>query len=172
MIENKVIAIDFDGTITKENLYPDIGELRENAIDCIKKLQEHNHCFLFTCRQGKPLLDALYLLEKNGVKMDVFSPYDYSVAYGRKPIADYYIDDRAILIKSLIGMKLKSFLWVVNRKCFLILMMKNILKVTKQITIMGKEFEKNCTFQSGGNNKKIEKLYIPKHQSYDCGGLF
>ena len=35
-----------------------------------------------------------------------------------------------------------------------------------------KEFEKNCTFQSGGNNKKIEKLYIPKHQSYDCGGLF
>ena len=99
MIENKVIAIDFDGTITKENLYPDIGELRENVIDCIKKLQEHNHCFLFTCRQGKPLLDALYLLEKNGVKMDVFSPYDYSVAYGRKPIADYYIDDRAMFDK-------------------------------------------------------------------------
>lgn len=99
MIENKVISIDFDGTITKENLYPNIGELRENAIDCIKKLQEHNHCFLFTCRQGKPLLDALYLLEKNGVKMDVFSPYDYSVAYGRKPIADYYIDDRAMFDK-------------------------------------------------------------------------
>lgn len=35
-----------------------------------------------------------------------------------------------------------------------------------------KEFEKNCTLQSGGNNKKIEKLYIPKHQTYDCGGLF
>ena len=38
-------------------------------------------------------------VEKNGVKMDVFSPYDYSVAYGRKPIADYYIDDRAMFDK-------------------------------------------------------------------------
>ena len=99
MIKNKVISIDFDGTITKENLYPNIGEFRENAVECIKKLQKYNHCFLFTCRQGKPLLDALYLLEKNGVKMDVFSPYDYSVAFGRKPIADYYIDDRAMFDK-------------------------------------------------------------------------
>ena len=99
MIENKVIAIDFDGTITKENLYPDIGEFRENAVECIKKLQEHNNCFLFTCRQGKALMNAVQSLLDKGVCIDLFSPYDFDVAFGRKPIADYYIDDRAMFDK-------------------------------------------------------------------------
>ena len=99
MIENKVISIDFDGTITKENLYPNIGEFRDNAIECIKKLQKHNTCFLFTCRQGKTLLSALKALEDKGVILPIFSPYDFDVAFGRKPIADYYIDDRAMFDK-------------------------------------------------------------------------
>ena len=99
MIENKVISIDFDGTITKENLYPNIGEFRENAVECIKKLQEHNNCFLFTCRQGKTLVSALKALEEKGVQLSIFSPYDIDVAFGRKPIADYYIDDRAMFDK-------------------------------------------------------------------------
>ena len=99
MIENKVISVDFDGTITKENLYPNIGEFRENAVECIKKLQEHNHVFLFTCRQGKTLVSALRALEEKGVQLPIFSPYDVDIAFGRKPIADYYIDDRAMFDK-------------------------------------------------------------------------
>lgn len=99
MIKNKVISIDFDGTITKENLYPNIGEFRENAVECIKKLQKYNHCFLFTCRQGKTLVSALKALEEKGVQLSIFSPYDIDVAFGRKPIADYYIDDRAMFDK-------------------------------------------------------------------------
>lgn len=99
MIKNKVIAIDFDGTITKENLYPDIGEFRENVVECIKKLQLYNNCFLFTCRQGKTLLSALKALEEKGVQLSIFSPYDIDIAFGRKPIADYYIDDRAMFDK-------------------------------------------------------------------------
>lgn len=91
-----VIAIDFDGTITKESKYPEIGELRNDAITCIKKLQEHGHeCFLWTCRQGKTLTDAINALLEAGIAMSVMSPYDFSVAFGRKPIADVYIDDLA-----------------------------------------------------------------------------
>lgn len=96
MIKGKVVAIDFDGTITKENLYPDIGEIRPNAIEAIKKIQEHNQCFIFTCRQGKTLQDALLFLYEKGLNIGIESRYDYEVAYGRKPIADYYIDDRAL----------------------------------------------------------------------------
>ena len=54
-----VIAIDFDGTITKENCFPKIGEIRKNAVEVIINLQKHGHkCFLWTCREGKYLEDA------------------------------------------------------------------------------------------------------------------
>ena len=33
-----VIAIDFDGTITVNNAYPNIGELRPHVIEAIKNL--------------------------------------------------------------------------------------------------------------------------------------
>ena len=98
MVRGKVIAIDFDGTITEKNDYPRIGAFRENAVECIKKLQKLNHCFLYTCRQGEALREALESLEKKGVHLRVDSPYDYSVASGRKPIADLYIDDLALAV--------------------------------------------------------------------------
>ena len=93
-----VIAIDFDGTITKENLFPKIGELRKNVIDVIKNLQNHGHkCVLWTCREGKYLIEARNLLESKGLIMDGIntSPYDH-INQGRKMIADLYIDDRNI----------------------------------------------------------------------------
>lgn len=93
-----VIAIDFDGTITKENIFPKIGELRKNVIEVIKNLQKHGHkCVLWTCREGKYLMEARNLLESKGLIMDGInnSPYDY-INQGRKMIADLYIDDRNI----------------------------------------------------------------------------
>ena len=93
-----VIAIDFDGTITKENLFPKIGELRKNVIEVIKNLQNHGHkCVLWTCREGKYLMEARNLLESKGLIMDGIntSPYDH-INQGRKMIADLYIDDRNI----------------------------------------------------------------------------
>ena len=35
-----IIAIDFDGTITKEHLYPEVGEIEERTIEVLKKLQQ------------------------------------------------------------------------------------------------------------------------------------
>lgn len=94
-----VIAIDFDGTITQENKFPEIGEVRPFAIEAIKDFQRHGHqCFLWTCRENQYLEDAKNFLESEGLYMDGYntSPYDYINAGCRKPIADLYIDDRCV----------------------------------------------------------------------------
>lgn len=96
-----VIAVDFDGTITKENLFPKIGEIRKNAVEVINNLQKHGHkCFLWTCREGSYLEEAKKFLESKGLVMDGYnvSPYDH-INNGRKAIADLYIDDRNIQMK-------------------------------------------------------------------------
>ena len=47
-----VIAIDFDGTITDKNIFPEISELRPHVVEAIKNLQAHGHkCILWTCRE-------------------------------------------------------------------------------------------------------------------------
>ena len=109
MIKGKVIAIDFDGTITTENTYPYVGKFRPNAIEAIKKIQENNFCFLFTCRQGRELTEVLDVLKENGINIGINSKYDFEVAFGRKPIADYYIDDRALFVGEIDWFKIEKF---------------------------------------------------------------
>lgn len=97
MFDKIVIAIDFDGTITTQNCFPDIGEFRPYAIEAIKKLQEKGcKCFLWTCREGKELEAAKQALENAGLVLDGYnvSPLDYLNPSSRKPIATIYIDDR------------------------------------------------------------------------------
>lgn len=92
----KVIAIDFDGTITKDSPIPITGELRQDAIEVIKKLQKKYICCLWTCRTDETLDEALNLLAGVGITFDFVncSPYDKTIYEPRKMIADYYIDDR------------------------------------------------------------------------------
>ena len=49
-----IIAIDFDGTITKEHRYPRIGVVDTKAIEVIKKLKRKHTICLWTCRDGEP----------------------------------------------------------------------------------------------------------------------
>lgn len=95
-METKVIAIDFDGTITTDSPYPRTGELRPEAIDVIKKLQKKHICCLWTCRTGHYLQEALQLLVDAGIVFEFVnrSPHDGPSGLPRKMIADYYIDDR------------------------------------------------------------------------------
>ena len=91
-----VLLIDFDGTITKRNEFPNIGELNDGAIESIKLLQSKGCiCCLWTCRHGKTLEMAKQFLENKGLIMDGYntSPFDDHIPGGRKPIADVYIDD-------------------------------------------------------------------------------
>lgn len=60
MPKDIVLAIDFDGTITKKNEYPNVGELREECVEVLNKFKELG-CILvlWTCRTGKELDDAI-----------------------------------------------------------------------------------------------------------------
>lgn len=90
-----IIAVDFDGTITKENIYPDIGELREGAIETLLALQDlGNTVCLWTCRNGRPLAEALAALEQLGFKPDYVNCGPYTTG-SAKMVADVYIDDAA-----------------------------------------------------------------------------
>lgn len=93
-----VIAIDFDGTITDKNIFPEIGMIREHALEAIKNLQAAGHkCILWTCREGKYLDEARKFLYDHGIGMDGynFSPYQLQ---SRKIVADVYIDDKNVFM--------------------------------------------------------------------------
>jgi hydroxymethylpyrimidine pyrophosphatase-like HAD family hydrolase len=93
-----VIAIDFDGTITDKNIFPEISELRPHVVEAIKHFQAAGHkCILWTCREGKHLDEARVFLRINGIELDGFnySPY---MLQSRKIVADVYIDDKNVFM--------------------------------------------------------------------------
>ena len=88
----QILAIDFDGTITYENKYPEVGELRPKALEVIKRLKDSYTLILWTCREGKELSDALLALNENGIEFDYVNECPFG---SRKVAADCYIDDMA-----------------------------------------------------------------------------
>jgi len=96
-----VIAIDFDGTIATLS-FPEVGTLRENADEVIRKLYDEGHKIIInTCRSGIHEGSAQLFLEKHKI------PYHYInsnlpeliLVYGqdcRKISADVYIDDKCL----------------------------------------------------------------------------
>lgn len=97
-MNNKIIAVDFDGTIV-EDAYPDIGKPKLFAFETLKKLQSEGYrLILWTYRCGKSLDEAVAFCEKNGVHFyAVNSSYEGELLDGsksRKIHADIFIDDR------------------------------------------------------------------------------
>lgn len=93
-----VIAIDFDGTITDKNNFPDILSFKEHAVDAIKNFQKHGHyCILWTCREGPYLDAARESLLKAGLVMDGYNFSHYQLQ-SRKIVADVYIDDKNVFM--------------------------------------------------------------------------
>ena len=96
--KNKIIAIDFDGTIV-EDRYPKIGPEQIFAFATMKKLQQQGHkLVLWTLRSGKRLEEAVAFCEKNGIEFyAVNENYKDEVLDKKTPrkiYADIYIDDR------------------------------------------------------------------------------
>ena len=100
---NKIIAVDFDGTLC-ENKWPGIGEPRMDVIRYCKDEQKKGaKLILWTCRQGKELLDALYWCNVgldlafdavNENLPEIIEEFGHDT---RKIFAHEYIDDRAVL---------------------------------------------------------------------------
>lgn len=99
MLNNKKLAIDFDGTIV-EDAYPSIGKPKIFAFDTLKKLQSEGYrLILWTYRSGKHLEEAVEFCRKNGVEFyAVNSSFEGEVfdseTQSRKIDADLFIDDR------------------------------------------------------------------------------
>lgn len=88
------IAIDFDGTITSRNNFPEISPIRPYAKEVIAALRADGwYCYLWTCRTDKTLVKAINFLNENGIELD---SYNKGPSTGSpKLIATTYIDDAA-----------------------------------------------------------------------------
>ena len=97
----KVIAIDFDGTLF-ENKWPEIGAPIEKVIEAAKSEKARGtKLILFTMREGKRLEEAVKACEKYGLTFDAVNDNieEWKEAFGNNPRkigANEYWDDRAV----------------------------------------------------------------------------
>jgi len=96
---NKIIAVDFDGTIVDDK-FPEIGKPKLFAFETLKQLQNDGYrLILWTYRSGKTLDDAVKFCEKNGIQFygvnnSFMEEEFYESQASRKINADIFIDDR------------------------------------------------------------------------------
>ena len=100
-LTNKVIAVDFDNTITNKSKPPITGTINKQMIQVLQKLKQNNKLILWTCREGKELQEAVDLCKQNGLEFDKINE-NIDNSYSRKIKADYYIDDKNININEII----------------------------------------------------------------------
>jgi hypothetical protein len=100
------IAVDFDGTLTTIDAWPDIAPENPYAIDVIKRFKREGHkVILNTCRRNEPLRAAVEWMTTHGIEPDAVNDNPWARAIyndpdpGTKVFAHVYIDDRNIFIK-------------------------------------------------------------------------
>lgn len=97
-----IYAIDFDGTLC-EDRFPEIGKELPERIEYLKALQKQGHkLILWTCRQGKPLTQAVEWCKCRGLYFDAVNENlkEIQEKWGgdtRKVFCDFYIDDKNLL---------------------------------------------------------------------------
>ena len=98
---NKVIAVDFDGTLCREQ-WPEIGEENFGLIEWLKECRNKgDKLILYTCREDELLEAAVKWCAERGLRFDAVNQNlpERTARYGgdcRKISADIYLDDRAI----------------------------------------------------------------------------
>lgn len=101
-----IIAVDFDGTITKESKWPELGEPNMLLInELIRRRKNGDKLILWTCRDGDLLQAAINFCNTFGLEFDAVNDHlpELKEKFGndtRKIYADLYVDDKAV--KSLV----------------------------------------------------------------------
>lgn len=102
--EKKIIAIDFDGTITtgdnrkwKRNKYTnDIMYPNMKMINKLREIRDDYYFILWTNRYGKALKSAIRFCKGYGIDFDAVNKNIVPFKSSRKIVADYYLDDKNI----------------------------------------------------------------------------
>ena len=94
-----IVAVDFDGTLSLDSQYPNIGRFNTCLYEALMKLKGIGWSIvLWTCREGKELKEAVEWCANNGLKFDAINENPPEVSFkSRKVVADMYIDDRAYM---------------------------------------------------------------------------
>lgn len=121
---NIIYAVDFDGTLSINAEWPEIGEPNNNLFEFLSKQKEEGaSLILWTCRNGKNLEAAVNWCMEQGLVFDTINENlpELIEAYGgdtRKINADYYMDDKAINPipkKAAEGMLFGKFQKIINK---------------------------------------------------------
>lgn len=103
MMINKTVCIDLDGTLIHYEEWQGeehFGHVLPGASDATKILHEKGwYIIIYTTRANKSILTKF--LSDNKIEFDAINenPYQPQNAKGGKPIADVYVDDRALCFK-------------------------------------------------------------------------
>lgn len=95
----QIAAVDFDGLLV-ENKFPEIGEIRQDMFDAVKRLQERGwKIILWSCRTDDMLSEAIAFCINHGLVPDAVNEnikevQEYFGGDTRKVFANIYIDDR------------------------------------------------------------------------------
>ena len=94
-----IVAVDFDGTLSLDSQYPNIGRFNTHLYEALMELKGIGWSIvLWTCREGKELKEAVEWCANNGLKFDAINENPPEVPFkSRKVVADMYIDDRAYM---------------------------------------------------------------------------
>ena len=101
----KIVAVDFDGTITLKDNRQWIGknkyinDIKEPNIKIINQLIQNRdkiYLVLWTCRKGKALKDAITFCNNNNIYFDAVNENIVRYPTSRKIMADIYLDDKGV----------------------------------------------------------------------------
>ena len=94
-----IVAVDFDGTLSLDSQYPNIGRFNTHLYEALMKLKSIGWSIvLWTCREGKELKEAVEWCKMNGLEFDAINENPSHVSFkSRKVVADMYIDDNAYM---------------------------------------------------------------------------
>jgi len=93
-----IIAVDFDGTITKEHNFQNFSqndEINPHAVEVLNRLHEKGcRIILWTCREGQTLEEAKIYCNNHSIPIDYYNENVPELHFtARKVFANYYIDD-------------------------------------------------------------------------------
>lgn len=104
-----IFAVDFDGTISKEDNYPGTGDLIPFSKETINKLYDKGHeIIIWTSRDNDTIENVVNFLQEHGIKYHGINESSKTLLdkYGNNPRkigADCYIDDKTIGMRKKCG---------------------------------------------------------------------